>query len=578
MSAWSDLGLRRETLWSISKLGFRKPTPIQEAAIPDICAGRDVIGKAPTGSGKTLAYGIPILEHILNSSEEGSLPRGKFSPTAFIICPTRELAKQLEDHLSALCSSATSRARIATVTGGLAVQKQQRLLATADIVIGTPGRLWDVFNSTAGLFEGLRKIKFLVIDEADRLLSGGHFEEVEQILHGLDRKDVKSTRKASDDASRRQTLVFSATFQRDLQQRLAGKGRSLNQPNSMAYLIQKLSFRDPSGKPKFLDVNPSSKSQLAPLLKEAMLECGAADKDLYLYATLLLQPPQTKTLIFANSITTVRHLALVLQALQLPAHALHSQMPQKSRLQALERFAASKPPSPASSRSAPSVFDPSIARHVSGPILVATDIAARGLDIPTVHLVIHYHAPRAADAYIHRSGRTARGAAAGTALLLCSPDEVVPVRRLAAKVHAQAVSERAGLRAARLDRTLVGRLRPRVSLAERIATFETDKARAKSRDNFMREAAEDLGVELSDEGSEDSDGVGRRQKQGGKGKEKDTQAQVQQLRAELKELLRRRVNVGVSERYLTAGGVDMDAMLNGQAGAFIGHAGGLEID
>jgi ATP-dependent RNA helicase DDX24/MAK5 len=584
VSAWSGLSLMPETLSAIGKLGFKKPTAIQKAAIPEICAGRDVIGKAPTGSGKTLAYGIPILEHILRFHGGSEASMGRFAPTAFIISPTRELALQLEDHLRALCSSVTSHARIATVTGGLDVHKQRRLLSNADIVIGTPGRLWDVFNSSVGLFDGLRKIKFLVIDEADRLLSGGHFREVENILHSLDRVgDGERIGDGLADEDPRQTLVFSATFQRDLQQKLAGKGHGVAEPNSMAYLIEKLTFYDQQGKPRFLDINPGGESQLAPLLKEAMLECGAADKDLYLYATLLLQPPKTKTLVFANSINTVRQITLILQSLQLPAHALHSQMPQKSRLKALERFAAGKIPEAASPSQ--NASNPSAAASTTGPILVATDVAARGLDIPAVHLVVHYHTPRTADSYIHRSGRTARGDASGTALLLCSPDEVVPVRRLVAKVHAhqkrQSSKAPTGLRSGHLDRTLVGRLQPRISLAAKIASIETNAARARSRDNLFREAAEDLGVDL-EENDSDSDDGGRRDAKNGKGKGgakgSDTHAETKRLRGELRALLSRRVNVGVSESYITSGGMDVEGLLRGDAGVFIGKTGGLELD
>ena len=146
-------------------------------------------------------------------------------------------------------------------------------------------------------------------------------------------------------------------------------------------------------------------------------------KDLYLYALLLYHPNQ-RVLIFTNSIHSVRRLTPLLQNLNLPTHALHSQMPQKARLRSIERF--SSPASPSS-------------------ILVATDVAARGLDIPAVHLVIHYHLPRDASTYVHRSGRTARASASGSSILLCAPEEVVATRRLVAKVHAQNAVAAGGL-------------------------------------------------------------------------------------------------------------------------------------
>ena len=162
---------------------FASPTQVQSATIPAILQGHDVIGKAPTGSGKTLAFGIPILERYLATTGRDHASKDDQErhrpPTALILSPTRELAHQLKSHLDDLCSQASSQypntasfsVSVAAVTGGLSKQKQQRLLANADIVIGTPGRLWEVLASSGELQQSLRQIKFLVIDEADRLLS-----------------------------------------------------------------------------------------------------------------------------------------------------------------------------------------------------------------------------------------------------------------------------------------------------------------------------------------------------------------------------------------------------------------------
>ena len=291
MSAWDTLNLSSVTLSSIARLKFPKPTSIQQAAIPAILNGHDVIGKAPTGSGKTLAYGLPIYEHYLKtsfsqSSEEGRVDNRTLPPIALILSPTRELAHQLSVHLTALCSEPSSPApTIATVTGGLSVHKQQRLLAKADIVIGTPGRLWEVINGSAELSKSLKSIKFLVVDEADRLLSEGHFKEVEEILRILDRGGENLEDGPEDDIKtlygkqQRQTLVFSATFHRDLQQKLAGKGKPfggdlMGKWEAMEYLLEKLNFREE--KPQFIDVNPIS--QMALGLKEGIVECAGTDK------------------------------------------------------------------------------------------------------------------------------------------------------------------------------------------------------------------------------------------------------------------------------------------------------------
>ena len=272
---------------ALSRLKFAKPTPIQSATIPEILRGHDVIGKASTGSGKTLAFGIPILEQYLEDdmTRSAKTKNKPTTPVALILSPTRELAHQLSAHLTELCSNVNSNnPRIATLTGGLSIHKQQRLLATADVVIGTPGRLWEVIDGSTGLIEWLKQIRYLVVDEADRLLSEGHFKELEEILNALDREvegegnaDDKSCLKASQ--SQRQTLVFSATFQKDLQQKLAGKGKAfrsnlMSEQESMEYLLKRLNFREE--KPKFVDVDPVH--QMARGLKEGLVECAGLEK------------------------------------------------------------------------------------------------------------------------------------------------------------------------------------------------------------------------------------------------------------------------------------------------------------
>ncbi len=290
-------------------------------------------------------------------------------------------------------------------------------------------------------------------------------------------------------------------------------------------------------------------------------------KDLYLYALVLYHPKQ-RTLIFTNSIHSVRRLTPFLQHLGLPAHALHSQMPQKARLRSIERF------------SSPS--------H-TGSILIATDVAARGLDIPAVELVVHYHLPRSADMYVHRSGRTARADKSGSSILLCAPEEVVGVRRLVAKVHARNAAsslsadrnKKYSMRTLDIDRKIVARLKPRATLSKRISDATLAKEKRGHEDEWLRTAASELGVEYDSEEFAAQDIGQRGRGQGRKRAEKESMAlskgEVQGLKAQLKELLAQRVNVGVSERYLTAGGaVDVDELLrNGQNGQFLGRVDGL---
>ncbi|KAJ4349363.1 ATP-dependent RNA helicase [Didymosphaeria variabile] len=538
VSAWEDVGLSKETLASLSKLKFSQPTTIQSLAIPEVLAGRDVIGKASTGSGKTLAFGIPILESYLASPPDSK----QHTPTALIISPTRELAHQLSAHLTALCSDGDFKApSIATVTGGLAVQKQRRQLEKADIVVGTPGRLWEVISSGQGLLASFKKIRFLVVDEADRLLSQGSYKELGEILKILDRDDEtdETAKHAPATEIQRQTLVFSATFHKGLQQKLAGKGPKgggdlMNKQESMEYLLKKLNFREE--KPKFIDANPTS--QMATGLKEGLIECAGTEKDLFLYA-LLLYHPKKRALIFTNSVSAVRRVTPFLQNLDLPAFPLHSGMMQKARLRSVERF-TQRP----------------------GSILVATDVAARGLDIPGVELIVHYHLPRAADTYVHRSGRTARAAASGSSILICAPEEVAGVRRLVAKVHSRneaAPGKKKSaffIRTLDIDRRIVSRLKPRAVLSKQLSDATIAKEKKHSEDDWMREAAEELGVDYDSESFE-QEAKGRKGRGSGRKKKEKEARQLTKGRwgvaGGAEGLAGAEGECGVSERYLTSG-------------------------
>ncbi|KAH6629122.1 P-loop containing nucleoside triphosphate hydrolase protein [Boeremia exigua] len=573
-SAWEELGLSDKVIGALAGLKFSKPSNIQASTIPEIMAGRDLIGKASTGSGKTLAFGIPIIERYLATH---SSPKDKDSktpnvPTALIVAPTRELAHQITAHLNELCVKGDFVApHIATITGGLSVQKQRRQLEKADVVVGTPGRLWEVISSGQGLLRSLKQVKFLVLDEADRLLSQGHYQELGEILKVLDREDDEADDETEPIVEvERQTLVFSATFSKGLQQKLAGKvkhgngtGDILNKADSMEYLLKKLNFREEQ--PRYVDVNPES--QMASKLREGLIECAGPEKDLYLYSLLLFHPNK-RALIFTNSIAAVRRLTPFLTNLNLPALPLHSSMIQKARLRSIERF-----------------------KERPGSILVATDVAARGLDIPKVDLVIHYHLPRAADTYVHRSGRTARADASGSSIIICGPEEVAGVRRLVAKVHARAESAKEQtnkkraffIRTLDIDRRIVGRLKPRATLSKKLADTVIAKEKKNSTDDLFMQAAEDLGIDYdSDEFEKEAKGkkgrgAGRKKKE--KSASEMTRAEFASIRHELKGLLAERINTGVSARYLTSGGIDVEALMKGEGNTgFLGAVDGLGFD
>lgn len=234
-------------------------------------------------------------------------------------------------------------------------------------------------------------------------------------------------------------------------------------------------------------------------------------------------------------------------------------MIQKARLRSLERFSSSK-----------------------NSILIATDVAARGLDIKEVDQVLHYHVPRSADTYIHRSGRTARGQNSGVSVILCSPEEVISARRLIAKVHNQKARSRV-IQTLAIERKIASRLKPRVDMSKRLADAVLAKEKAHSDDAWLRNTAEELGVEYD---SEDFDATGGAWGRGGgrKKKEKEasglTKAEMGALRAQLREELSRRVNLGVSERYLSGGRVDVGALLKEgeNGGIFLGGTDGLGFD
>jgi len=572
LSEWVSLGLSSLVLSCIARLKFLKPTPIQARAIPEVINGHDVIGKAATGSGKTLAFGVPIVEAWLSriASAESS---GQKHPIALILSPTRELAHQITDHLKQLCAGLASAPYVCSVTGGLAVQKQERQLQKADIVVGTPGRLWEVMSTSNAVMQSFRSVSFLVVDEADRILKDGHFKEAEKILLALDRtapgeEDDDSDEEEKTSRRRRQTLVFSATFNKALQQKLAGKARYnlMGETESLEYLLKRLNFRE---RPKFIDTNPVT--QMAENLKEGLIQCGDMEKDLYLYAVLLLQPTR-RALVFTNSINTVRRLTAFLNNLNLPVFALHSEMEQKARLRSIERFKADNHPNKSKSNNAAS-------------ILVATDVAARGLDIPLIDLVVHYHVPRSADDYVHRSGRTARATNSGVSILLCGPKEAIPTQRLINKVHAAAVAKNPnpvkstkglGVQTIDIDRRLVQCLRPRVTLSQKITEATMAKERGAKEDEWLRKAAEELGVdpeEAEELGMWKGKGSGKKQRE--REARMTTKAEMKQMRWELKELLSKRVNNGVSEKYLR--GVDVESLLQGARGEFLGVVEGLGI-
>ncbi|ANB14659.1 Mak5p [Sugiyamaella lignohabitans] len=522
---WSlpDTTLSSSILTALSALKFYKPTDIQAQVIPEILTDSDVIGKAATGSGKTLAYGIPIIEKHIRLSE--SIKPAKKWPTALIFGPTRELVHQITKHLEQVWKYGNfTGSGVVAITGGLAIQKQRRLIDNNPaIIVATPGRFLEILTEATSEFrDQFKKCETLVLDEADRLIQEGHFQELEKILDLIGRGR----------RTRRQTLVFSATFQRDLMKKLDSKrtssnaGRQASNAGALKILNEKLEFKDKN--PVFIDSNPAE--SVARSVVESIMECGAMEKDLYLYYFLLTYP--ARSIVFVNSIDTVKRLVPFLKELGLPSLGLHSDMIQKQRLRSLERFKAN-----------------------DKSILVATDVAARGLDIPLIDHVVHYHLPRTADMYIHRSGRTARAGNEGVSLLLCSPDEASgPLIKLKRALYKDNATNKTAMKTFEVEYDFLNRLKPRITLAKQISDTVNQSTHKGKTDAWLKKAVEDLGVDLSDDEIENITGDRRK-----KNKPEQPKGDLRSLRAQLQSELQR--PVGHAGKYLTRGTVNLAQMV-----------------
>ena len=358
-----------------------------------------------------------------------------------------------------------------------------------------------------------------------------------------------------------QTLVFSATFSKDLFGPLnrnstkASKNPSkslLDDREILQLLNEKLQFKD---SPIFVDANPTE--MVAGKVTEALVECGATERDLYLYYFLLIYTGST--LVFANSIDTVKRLIPLLNNLNISTFAIHSSMVQKQRMRSLERFREAS-------------------KKNDRAVLVASDVAARGLDIPSIDHVAHYHLPRTADTYVHRSGRTARAGNEGVSVIFCSPQEVSgPLRRLRKLVASSTNSESALNLHGNLDLLpvnveLVNQLRPRIEISARLADAEMNKTAVRKEDEWLSQAADDLGVDRSEMAIfEDGASKKGRKKKDKKVLDKD---EVKSLRAELKVLLSRLIRGDSKKNYLTSGLNNLaHQIVSGQAHKdVLGHA------
>lgn len=347
MSSFQDFAVSPTLLQSLERMKYTEPTPVQEQAIPVLLNGSDIIASAQTGTGKTAAFGIPLIEFLTKNPMAMGL----------VLAPTRELASQIMNVLVDL-TSVGARMRITLLIGGVAIGPQrQALRQNPRIIVATPGRLVDHLEQTNGL---LSKVRFLVLDEADRMLDLGFAPQL-----GVIRRAVGNDR---------QTAMFSATFPTDIAQ------------------LSKEWLREPTR------VSIGTVAKPVERIAQAMKEINNELK-----SGVLLEELGTRTgsvIVFARTKRRTDRLARFLKEKGVSACQIHGDRSQGQRDQALSGF-----------------------RSGRYRVMVATDIAARGIDVPHVEHVINFDLPMVAEDYLHRIGRTARAGRSGQALCLVSPEE-----------------------------------------------------------------------------------------------------------------------------------------------------------
>jgi ATP-dependent RNA helicase RhlE len=353
------LGLDAKILQAVNEAGYTEPTPIQTAAIPPIIAGHDLIGIAQTGTGKTAAFTLPILTKLALQ------PAGQRRGTrVLVIAPTRELAVQIEENVKIYAKHLPLT--VATVFGGVGEHGQIKALrAGTDVVIACPGRLLDLMGRRCADFS---QLKFLVLDEADRMLDMGFLPSIKRIVQQLPKQ--------------RQTLMFSATLSREIESlthefqrapKVVQIGRRANPAETVTQLVYEI--------PKHLKTS--------------------------LLLHLLREPQMNMVLVFSRMKHSADRLARQLEQAGIRTATLHSNRSQNQRLKALKDF-----------------------KSGAVRVLVATDIAARGIDVDGISHVVNYDFPMQVEDYVHRIGRTGRAHAVGDAISFVTSEDHQELRAL----------------------------------------------------------------------------------------------------------------------------------------------------
>ncbi len=351
MTTFESLKLTMPILQALKSKGYTNPTPVQEQAIPQILAGRDIFGSARTGTGKTAAFALPLIQILMNKQRTARHPR------ALIVAPTRELAQQISDSVR-LYGQHTGLQQV-VIYGGVSQQGQVASLRKgSDIIIATPGRLLDLINQK---YLSLHAIEHLVLDEADRMLDMGFINDIKRICAYL--------------PAERQSMLFSATLSSEIK-KLAS-----------SLLINPVS----------IDIEPDR--SMDTYTREQVYFIDKASK-ISLLQHLVQEERIERSLVFTRTRRGADRLVKALAKKGIMAQAIHGDKSQSQRLKALNQF-----------------------KNRKLNMLIATDVASRGIDVQDLSHVINYDIPEQTETYTHRIGRTARAGLDGTAYSFCSPDE-----------------------------------------------------------------------------------------------------------------------------------------------------------
>lgn len=369
----------------MEKNGYKKPLKVQEKSLKKAIHMRnDMMIAAETGSGKTLTYIIPII-HQIECIRKSSDKDEEKKLRAIIMTPTRELATQVHEQIMNISKEMGIYSLV--IIGGMSQKKHERLIKKRpEIIVATPGRLWAYMNEEKmnDYIINLSGLKVFVVDEVDRMIEKGHYEELEKICEKI--KKEKQIKK----------YILSATLMIDKEMNKLKQKRSIEKLNYNEKIIKMLDIN--IEKANIIDIKSENMTPIN--LEEKRLFCDENEKEMNLYL-IIKEKSQQKTLVFFNKVENVKLIGNMFRLLKCNPILLFGKQKQKKRFEAVENF-----------------------NKLQKGLLFTTDVAARGLDFVNIDNVIHYDVPLTGDCYVHRSGRTARCNKKGKSILFVTPSEI----------------------------------------------------------------------------------------------------------------------------------------------------------